>query len=110
MAKVHYKINPDDLAIALENGIPQATYYRRIQKGMSPEQARTQKPKRVANFKRTPTGEICEGGLGKSRQFRLSEEIDAIADQLIEKSGLTAVEYFRQLVEPQIKAKQEVLS
>jgi len=104
MAKAHYKVRPEDLAIAESNGIPTSTFYRRLANGWDLEKAKTQ-PSRggLKDVKRSATGEIESNGLGRNRSIRLSEDLDPLVDQYLKESGQSAIALFRSILEPALR-------
>lgn len=103
MAKVHYKVKEEDLNEAIANGIPAPTFYYRMSHGWDVARAKTEKPRTVKNIKdRAESGEFKPSDLGKVRQVRFTADLDDLIDNAIEKSGLTAVDFFRKL-EPQLE-------
>ncbi len=102
MAKANYKANPQDVERAKENNIPLSTFYRRLSMGWDSKRASTEKPRKTGNIQRADNGEVLPSGLGRSRLIRLPADLDSAVDQLITDSGLTAIEYFRQILEPEL--------
>ncbi len=103
MAKAHYKVRPEDLAIAESNGIPTSTFYRRLANGWDLERAKTQPSRGLKDVKRSATGEIEPSGLGRSRAVRLSEDLDPLVDQYLKESGQSAITLFRSILEPALR-------
>lgn len=110
MGKVGKILSKEEAAIAVSNGLPLPTVYKRLQRGWEVERAITTPPKEVPGRPlNRENGEFSSSDepKGKQRSIRLSAEWDEIADKAIADSGLTQSEWIGMAVVEYLKKQQK---
>ena len=108
MAKFGSVLPDDKKQIAIANGIPLTTVYRRLKRDWDMERAITQKPKKthIHKLQRREEGAFKSDRL-KSQQmhafFNYAENENAFL-QMVDKSGKNVSNYIADLIDKEVKA------